>query len=750
MVETPPEPTTLEKMRSLPWSIGGSVSTAIFNQFTFFGSGYVLFLSELGFNTSQIGFLISLLSFLGALAFLIPSMISRMGYKRAFLWFWVLRNLTPALLVLAPWVLDTFSLQAVLVFIAAVLLAFGFFRSIAETALLSWQQEYVPRSIQGKFFATSNIFVNLVGILAVSAASFVIGRYTGLERFIFLFLVAVLFGQVSAWMFMHVPGGQRSTSTPNTAFNLSGMRAPLMDRNYIRFLAGVVLIIIGTGSLGAFIPLYMRDKVGLNDGMVVLLQNGTLVGGLISSYFWGWTADRYGARPVMLSGIYLLAILPVAWFFLPRGMLISFPTALASFLVMGMASMGWGIGLTRLFFVSVVPPEKKANYMALYYSCISLAAGFSALIGGWVLELGVNISGRFLMFPMDEYVLLFLIGFLLPAASVYLFNRVKADSDITTSQLAGLFLRGNPLLAMESLISFKAARSERTMVATTERLGMAHSPLTVEELLLALADPRFNVRFEAIVSVARRAPDDRLLEALTRILAGRDPALSVIAAWAMGRIGDPRAIEPLRAGLDSPYRSVQGHCARALGTLNDTQSISLLLHRFEGERDEGLQLAYASALGHLKEEKAVRRILEILLTCSDETARGELALSLFRIAGAEHIFIQIQRSMQDEPGSALSQAITNAQKHLRKQSIKSAELHAELDAGALALARNDLAEGERKVAQACRLLHDYPLTGACKEVLEECSRQLRQAEGSRREYLLLAVCTLEVCEVEPA
>ena len=36
-----------------------------------------------------------------------------------------------------------------------------------------------------------------------------------------------------------------------------------------------------------------------------------------------------------------------------------------------------------------------------------------------------------------------------------------------------------------------------------ERLGRAKSPLALDELINTLEDPRFNVRLEAIVSLAR-------------------------------------------------------------------------------------------------------------------------------------------------------------------------------------------------------------------------------------------------------
>ena len=103
--------------------------------------------------------------------------------------------------------------------------------------------------------------------------------------------------------------------------------------------------------------------------------------------------------------------------------------------------------------------------------------------------------------------------------------------------------------------------------------------MTVEELLETLVDPRFNVRFEAIISIARMGPDPRLVEAVAGVLEGREISLSVIAAWALGRMGSDDALPALRRGLNSTYRSLQAHCARSLGTLGDQESAPLLLER---------------------------------------------------------------------------------------------------------------------------------------------------------------------------
>ena len=44
------EPTTAAKLRSLPWDIGFSAANSVFVQFTYYGSAFVLFQSELGLS----------------------------------------------------------------------------------------------------------------------------------------------------------------------------------------------------------------------------------------------------------------------------------------------------------------------------------------------------------------------------------------------------------------------------------------------------------------------------------------------------------------------------------------------------------------------------------------------------------------------------------------------------------------------------------------------------------------------------
>ena len=736
------EPTNAEKIRRLPWSIASNAANTVFVQYTFFGSAFILFLNQLELNNSQIGFLLSLFPFFGIVAIFVAPMAASFGYKRTYILFYGIRKVVSAFLLLTPWVLARFGSQVTLIFIMVIVIVFALCRAIAETALYPWIQEYIPNSVRGRYSATNDVFSRITGVIAAAIGAYIIGRSAGLDRFVILIAIGVLFGFISVWAAAQRPGGAARKEVAGQRASLADLLPALRDINLIRYLVGLGLITLATVPMVSFLPLFMEEQVGLSTSAVVWLQTGSLVGGLVSTFLWGWAADRYGSKPVMLSSIFPKLLLPIGWLLMPQNSPFSIYAAMGIALVQGFSEVGWAIGSSRLLFVSVVPPEKKTEYMAVYYATIGLIGGFSQLVGGWILDASAGLDGRFLFISLDPYTPLFVIGLLLPLVALFTMRRVQADSSITTSQFAGMFLQGNPFLALGTLPRYYTARDERTAVTITERLGRTKSPLTVEELLDALNDARFNVRFEAIISIARMPSDPRLSRALQGILNGTELSLSSIAAWALGRVGDAEAIYSLREGLSSEYRSIRAHCARALGALNDQPSVPLLLKYLEAESDIGLQMAYASALGNLRTPLATQLLLNLLETIHNEGARQELALSLARIMGNEQHFITLLRQTREDMGTTTAQQVMGLAKKMNKSHPSNVKLAATLKKCADALARQQLEKGVRELSEAIRLWPETAVSPPAPLILATCADQLDALGITHEEYILLALHTL--------
>lgn len=733
--------TNAEKIRRLPWNTALNASNNVFAQLTYFGPSFVLFLNELNFTNTQIGLLLSFLPFTGLVALVTAPAVARFGYKRTFLTFWGARTVITAGLLLVPWMLLEFSSQAVLVLVTLVVFGFALFRAIAEVGLYPWIQEFIPDSVRGRHGAVTDMAARITGITSIAVASFVLGLSGGLERFMLLFAVALIFGFLTVWSASHLPGGApiRGKEVSNISYRY--FLKVFGDSNFLFYVAGICILTIGTTPMVSFLPLFMEREVGLSESHTVLLQIGMLVGGLLSTYLFGWASDRYGSKPVLLTGVYMKILLPIAWMLMPRNSELSLPAALLISLVAGSADIAWLLGSGRLLFVKVVPREKRAQYMAVYYAIIGLIGGLSQFIGGGVLDLTQGLRGEFLIFPIDPFFPLFVFGLILTILTIIIFRYVQADSPVSVSEFAGMFIHGNPILAFESMFRYYRARDEEAVVAVTERMGQIKSPLAVDELLEALKDPRFNVRFEAIISIAHMEADPRLVQALRSILDGTELSLSVIAAWALGRLGDPTAIESLRHGLNSQYRSIQAHCARSLGTLGDNESAPLLLERLKAETDKGLRIAYASALGKLRCVDAIETILDVLLNTANEGARLELVLALVRIVGYEHHFIRMLRNFRHDKGTTTAQAMLVIKRRLH--STDSA-LNSAITESETAFAQEDFDGAAVLLSQLILLLPEDFCTPSNQEILKECSIRLQEFKADRIEYVLLALHTLDV------
>ncbi len=739
--------TNTEKIRRLPWNTALGATNNVFAQLTFFGPSFVLFLSQLQLSNTQIGFLLSLVPFTGLVALVVAPAAARLGYKRTYVTFFGLRKVFTAGLLLAPWVMSQFGVNGILIYITIVMGGFSLCRSISETAYFPWAQEFIPNTIRGRYTSINDIMSRFTGIASLALGSFILGISSGLDGFMIMFVIALVFGVIAVWASTHISGGAPMPESAGGNMSYRHMLNVLKDKNFLIYMAALAILIIAVTPMGSFLPLYMTEQIGLTDSLVVLLQIGLLVGGLSSTYLAGWAADRYGSKPVMLVGLYVKIILPVAWMLMPRHSPLSMPIALIIALINGASDIAWAIGSGRLLYVKVVPSEKRGEYMAVYYAAVGLIGGISQVAGGGALDLTRHFSGQFLFFTIDPFFPLFVFGLVLTAVSVYLFTKVQADSSVSVGDFAALFTHGNPVLGLESVVRYYRARDEKQTVAMTERMAKTKSPLTVDELLEALIDPRFNVRFEAIISIAHMDSDPRLVKALCDFVVGTELSLSVVAAWALGRIGDKDAIPALRHGLESQYRSIQAHSARALGTLGDDESAPLLLDRLKIETDRGLRIAYSSALGNLRVTEAIPTLFDILAQTENEGARLELALALARMIGHEHHFIRLIRQMRHDKSTALSQMITAIQRRLKPEVEVISQIMTEC---AEAFAHNNHEQGIALLNRIITMLPFEIYTPEAQTILRECSKRMDEFKTKHSEYLILALHALGIGLLEDA
>lgn len=739
--------TNAQKTRALPWALAGDALCVIHVYLAFAGPIFLLFLDSLGMDKARIGIVLATVPLCDIIVLLVAPMAARVGFKRIFLTGWALRKFILVLLVAAPWVAAEFGKDAVFYFVATVVLGFSLVRSTALAGLGPWIQEYVPVTIRGRFSALQNVVAVLVGAGTVAVVGAVLGKEPKVSQFIMLFAVGFVLGLLGVLCYARVPGGGSITGDRSQRADFRSSLTALKDRRFLVFLCGGALVTLGWGPMVAFLPLFLRDQVGLTDDYVMYFTSVQLGAGLISCLMWGWAADRYGSKPVMVLTLAMLLIYPIGMLLLPRNAGdTSFYAACAVAAVVGIALPGWSIGYSRCLYVNLIPNDQRAGYNAMHFAWAGLMSGVSPLIAGAVLDYTSArpdiFTGQIMGITIDSFTPLMVSAVVLLAASVVVMSQLRSEGEVAVTRFAGMFMQGNPFAAMQSLIAYQRGGREAKRINTIEMLGDARSPLNIEELIEALSDPGFNVRHEAIISIARTRQDPRLTDALIEVLREAEPDMRTTAAWALGRVGDPRGIEPLREALESEYPLLRARAARALATLGDDAQRQQWIDALTSEEDTGLRLAYAASLGAISAVDALPAMLQLLASLEANMQRVEVAAAIAGVIGKEDWFVLLMRRTRKDPGDSLGGVLLALRKRVMRVATDRDAMSRAMDDAVMAFGGNDFEAGGKQFVELLNLMDRSRLSDAVNLVLDDVAQRITETGGQRHEYPALGLHAL--------
>jgi MFS family permease len=425
-----------KKIRALPWHLAHGALTSVFFLWTFGGSVFLLFLSELGLPKGQIGLMLSFFPFSGLLALIFAPFATRIGRKRVFLACFGSRYFVIINLLFLPWMIAALGLTAGIIFIFGIMLTVAVLRALAETAYYPWTQEFIPNSVRGLYTAIFTALSTFASAAALLVAGWVLSSGVGLSRYLWLIGAGTGFGLLGIIVMYWIPGGAPDREEGAAASHFSNMLEALRNPNLSAYLKGMGGVMLGSVLMTSFLPLYLKEQLGLSAGTVVILDTVVMVGGALSSVLWGWAADRIGSRPVLMSSLLLGLVVPLAWLFLPRQLDNAAIWCGLLYFVYGVVVNGSSIGAGRLLFNSVIPQEKSTAYTAIYYAWMGLTGGVAPLLAGAILTAGAALRWQVGPLLLDGYAVLFALGLILLVYGLVEYGRVAPDDVYTTRGVA--------------------------------------------------------------------------------------------------------------------------------------------------------------------------------------------------------------------------------------------------------------------------------------------------------------------------
>lgn len=738
--------TTIQQKQGYPWLYHLSCWLSL-SFLLVFGSLFPLFCDALRMTKTQIGMILSILPFSYLITIFVSRWVTRYGPKKIMLVFYFSRYWFVVLIPLAIWIARQFGSTAAFVWIALLVLFFAVFRSIGETGWAPWMLELIPSRVRGKVDALNSIAGNIGAVFASLAAVLIMKLWPGFPGYSAAIYIGVLFGFLGIYMVSRLPGGKPQTVEQKDLALLADFRVAMQNARLKTWLKGMLLLSAG-GTAFAFLPLFLSENVGFTADKIMLFSLCFQAGVLASAFFWGWSADRFGSKPVFMTTYMALCLIPICFVLLPRMDAQSMAVTGGVYALLGVLLQGAMAGTNRYFYVTVLPTVQNPIFCSsMNLTLQSVVSAVCLFLFGWLLDIMQSIKYDWRILHVDNFTILFVLMLACYIGFLFILRRASDDTSVRTSQFVSFFLEGNPLLAFSSIVRYHMADDESSRLEYTRRLGDAKSRLTVEEILQAADDPNFNVRYEAVVSMARMPPDNKLINALALAVRSREPGVSEAASWALGRMGDRRGLPVLREMLQCEYALLRSQCARALAKLNDVDSVPEIIKAFKSERNDNIRAGYAAALGRMHRKETLPDIVALLRCLTDDRLRGDVALAVARIIGGEHHFVRLWKRSRSDFETTCAEELLELDGKVFRSAVITAECKRIIGESARCFEQRKKAAGAESIRAVISLLPPEGIDPVIAGFLKECDEQLRTHGGERGDYIILALNALRIAVV---
>jgi len=658
----------LEVMRGLRWANWDAVFFTLYLALT--GGAFQIGLARwLGANDLWLGIITAVPSLTGAIQFLTAYLADVTRSRRVLVLRYALWSRLPwVLIALLPLMNEQLPRKELFVVLLILSSVFG---SIAAPAFLAWLTDLVPPDQRGRYFGRRNMILGLVAAAAAVPPALFLDQAVKYGRFSPALGFAVLFGLGALCLFLSLWSLSRMPDVPHEPSAQRGLhglltfyREPFRSPNFRNLLMFNLTFIFGQMFAGQFFTVYMLEQIRMPYLMV---QGAGLIAALFSSLgmpFWGYLADKFGNRPLLLLSGTGVVFLPFLWFLThPERYLWSVGIIYAIQVVAGFL---WaGVGLTQFNLnVAVAPREQRALYMGALSAIGAMVGGLATLLSGALMEW----MRPFVPDPTRFFVL-FGGAALFRLLALPWLTRVHEAHGVSTGYVLTQLrssVRPRGWLAMRQLRrADEASRLQAVRILAEEKTALA-----VEELVQALRDPSSEVRREAARALGEIG-DPRALPALLQML--HDPTSDIVAECveALGKIGSPDALPHLIPLLQAQRVETRLTAVQALRQIGDPRALPALIERLQQSPGPLEQSRLLETIGHLlphAEDELLRRtevraVLVLRLSSPHPEVRSEAANALMNLPKEPPLADALRERLPHEPEPAVIAALARALAH---------------------------------------------------------------------------------------
>ena len=332
-----------------------------------------------------------------------------------------------------------------------------------NVAFISICDDVIPMRIRGRYFASRSRVSTLTGLVVGLLVGVLLDVLPGMKGYCAAFLIAGVMGtfDIVCFFFMKLP---EMKVTPKRPPILGMMKEVVSDRNYMRIVLYGTLWMFTIQLCAPYFNVFMQGDMGMSNFQIMLCgqiaSNALLI--LVVTR-WGRSLDAFGSKPVMLVGGTLIAVMPMLWTGIGKGM------AWAVMLTNMLSGATWctyELGIQNLY-MNQAKGENKSMYFAVFAMFTQLlGSALGSFSGGWILDNILCHTEKwhvvFMGWEMTRYNWLFLFTSLLRFSVLFLFlHRIEEPGAVSVKEFVGETWKNTSLSAKRTIAQLKFMRRRR-------------------------------------------------------------------------------------------------------------------------------------------------------------------------------------------------------------------------------------------------------------------------------------------------
>lgn len=423
--------------------VGNVYSFAAVNTLSFqmvIGSPMILYAKSLNASATVLGVIAGMLPLMVILQIPAARFVDEVGYKKFVLSGWSIRTVFVGLMVIVPFTAGFLPEESRLVLILVLLFLFNVSRGISSCGWLPWIASLFPAKMRGKFLTREATMVNLASFFAFWLAAFVLGAEPAPWQFASLFFFSTVCAIISLAFLRRIPEEEKvEADTRPPRPSLSEM---LSARPFRKLLVMNVVWALANGGVLTFLVAWLKSEGSWTERSILMLTSVTFIGALTNQIIFSRYLDRFGSRPLLLSGMVIWTILLGSWTIIAGGMISSEPLFIISLMfVLGLGGSMVNLSNVRLAMLAV-PDVGRSHYFAIFSVVSSVSLGLAPVLWGILIDgvSGLSVQTKF-RFEWNEWTVLFSLLSLLFVVSFFLCLRLEEPRSVRWEALTRFLLR---------------------------------------------------------------------------------------------------------------------------------------------------------------------------------------------------------------------------------------------------------------------------------------------------------------------